>query len=240
MAINSHQLSKDLLERFGHQSGEELLSIMTKDIFPGKLCLVSSFGSEAALLLDMVSRIDKKLPVVFLDTQKLFPETLEYRDQLIAHFNLKDVRTYYPDYNNVSRSDPEGILWQSDVNACCYMRKVEPLQRALKGFDAWITGRKRFHGSVRKDIPLIESADGRVKINPLASWSREDIGIAFEERGIPRHPLVEQGYLSIGCAPCTSLPENADDVRSGRWQGQDKDECGIHLGDDGRFHRSGT
>ncbi|GJL84798.1 MAG: phosphoadenylyl-sulfate reductase [Micavibrio sp.] len=238
MSINSYQMAQDLLQRFEDKDGEELLSTIIKDVFLDRICLVSSFGAESALLLDMVSRIDPAFPVIFIDTQKLFPETLEYRDKLIKHFSLQDVRTYYPDYAETSRSDPHETLWKNDVNACCYIRKVEPLERALKGFDAWITGRKRYHGATRENMPLIESANGRIKINPLAKWNKKDIGNAFEKLNAPAHPLTSKGYLSIGCQPCTAIPNNPDDTRSGRWQGQEKTECGIHLDGNSGLQRS--
>ena len=238
MSLNAYQTAKDLADRYDDEGGEDLISVMVKDVFPGKICLVSSFGAEAALLLDMASKVDKALPVVFIDTQKLFPETLAYRDMLIARYAFTNVKTYYPDYADTSRSDPGEDLWSRDVNACCYIRKVKPLEKALQGFDAWITGRKRFQGGTRKDMPLIESAGGRVKINPLANWDRNDVAKAFKERDIPLHPLKEHGYLSIGCMPCTSIPDDPDDPRSGRWQGQEKTECGIHLDEDGKLVRS--
>lgn len=225
-----------LLDRYGDLDGEALLGPLIRKEFPGKIALVSSFGAEAALLLAMAAQIDPGLPVIFLDTQKLFPETLAYRDLLTAHLGLKDVRTIYPDYADTARRDPEGKLWSGDVNACCYIRKVKPLQKALKGFDAWITGRKRFQGGLRGDLAPVESADGKVKINPLARWSAVEIEKEFKARDLPEHPLKAAGYLSIGCAPCTALPANADDPRSGRWQGQEKTECGIHLGKDGHFY----
>ncbi|MCF8496245.1 MAG: phosphoadenylyl-sulfate reductase [Alphaproteobacteria bacterium] len=235
--MNSVAQAQDLLERYGNLEGEALLSPLIRDVFPGRLCLVSSFGAEAALLLHMVSGIDSGLPVVFLDTQKLFPETLAYRDLLVERLGLSNIRTIYPDYTDTSRSDPDGTLWQSNPNACCTIRKVKPLQKALKGFDAWITGRKRYHGGMRTALPLIEASEGRVKINPLASWSAQDIKREFERRGLPAHPLRAQGYFSIGCLPCTAPPASEDDVRSGRWQGREKQECGIHLGDDGKFYK---
>lgn len=234
--MDSVKKSAQLQEKYRGSDAASLLAAIIKEEFPGRLALVSSFGAEAALLLDMVAKIDPALPIIFLDTQKLFPETLAYRDLLIKRLGLKDVRTIYPDYADTSRRDPDGMLWGRDVNACCYIRKVRPLQKALKGFDAWITGRKRFQGGLRTDMEQIESADGKVKINPLATWGMEDIAKEFAARNLPEHPLKAQGYLSIGCKPCTSLPENKDDPRSGRWQGQEKTECGIHMGTDGHFY----
>lgn len=234
--MDSVKKAAALHEKYRDAPPETLLEAMIGTEFPGRIALVSSFGAEAALLLDMVAKIDPAAPVVFLDTQKLFPETLAYRDLLTARLGLKDVRTIYPDYADTSRRDPDGTLWKQDVNACCYIRKVKPLQKALKGFDAWITGRKRFQGGLRADMPAIESADGKVKINPLAAWNIEDIAREFAARDLPGHPLKAQGYLSIGCMPCTTPPQNENDPRGGRWAGQEKTECGIHLGTDGHFY----
>lgn len=233
---DSVKRAAELQKKYRDSPAETLLAGMIRDEFPGRIALVSSFGTEAALLLDMVAKIDAAVPVIFLDTQKLFPETLAYRDLLTDLLGLKDVRTIYPDYADTSRRDPDNTLWSRDVNACCYIRKVRPLQKALKGFDSWITGRKRYQGGERTGLASIESTDGKVKINPLATWSIEDIAREFTARNLPEHPLKAQGYLSIGCAPCTSLPQNQNDSRSGRWAGQGKTECGIHRGADGHFY----
>lgn len=238
MVFNSVQEAAALSERYHGIDGAALLRALIQDEFSGRIALVSSFGAESGVLLDMVARIDPNLPVIFIDTKKLFPQTLAYRDDLVQRLGLKDVRTIYPDYSDLTRFDPDGTLFDKDANACCYIRKVKPLQRALKGFDAWITGRKRFQGGLRKDLPLIEAAEGRIKVNPLALWSAADIQKAFDASKLPPHPLEALGYLSIGCEPCTSLPTSQQDARSGRWRGTDKEECGIHLGPDGRFHRA--
>src|ERR1700761_232529 len=144
--MNAIERSKELLEKYSRQDGKDLLNPLILDEFPGKIALVSSFGSEAAVLLAMVAEINPALPVIFIDTQKHFPETLAYRDDLINRLKLTDVRIIYPDYADKERDDPDGTLWSLNVNTCCYIRRVRPLQKALKGFDAWITGRKRFQG----------------------------------------------------------------------------------------------
>jgi phosphoadenosine phosphosulfate reductase len=228
----------DLEQKHSHLEGEALISAFYNVEFRGKMALVSSFGTEAALLLSMVSKVDKNAPVLFLDTVKLFPETLAYKDTLINHLGLTNVKTFFPDYIDVNRDDPEGNLWESKPNHCCYIRKVKPLNKALKGFDAWITGRKRMHGGLRADLPIIEYFEGHFKINPLAAWPAERIMSEFQSRKLPEHPLIAQGYTSVGCMPCTSLPTAEGDVRSGRWAGQEKTECGIHMGSDGKFTRA--
>jgi phosphoadenosine phosphosulfate reductase len=198
--------------------------------FHGRVALVSSFGAESAVLLHMVAQIDPATPVIFLDTGKLFPETLAYRDQLVGRLGLRDVRTARPETGRILRVDPTGTLWQSDPDLCCWNRKVEPLDEALSGFDAWITGRKRFQAETRRALPLIENGpDGRTKINPLAGWSAVDIAHYFAAHDLPRHPLEAEGYRSIGCMTCTRPVQEGEDARAGRWAGQGKIECGIHL-----------
>ena len=226
-----------LKEKYDGASPETLLHGFITDEFPQKIALVSSFGIEAALLLDMVAKTELKTPVIFLDTQKLFPETLEYRDKLINHLELENVKTYYPDYIDTQRDDPNGDLWQQNPNMCCYIRKVKPLKNAIKNYDSWITGRKQFQGGLRSNLEQIEYFEGKIKLNPLSLLSAQDILTEFEQRNLPRHPLQDSGYMSVGCIPCTSLPSTPEDTRSGRWKDSDKTECGIHLGEDGKFHR---
>jgi phosphoadenosine phosphosulfate reductase len=176
----------------------------------------------------MVATIDRGTPVLFLDTQKHFGETLRYRDLLVARLGLTDVRSLTPDPGEVARQDPDGMLWHRAPDACCALRKVVPLERALRPFAAWITGRKRYQGGSRAALPAIEAEGPRVKINPLASFGASDIEAEFAARGLPPHPLVADGFLSIGCMPCTSRPVRAADPRSGRWAETEKTECGIH------------
>jgi phosphoadenylyl-sulfate reductase (thioredoxin) len=209
----------------GDKDGEALLRAMIKDAFPGRIAVVSSFGAEAVVMLEMVARIDAATPVIFLETGKHFPETLAYRRSLVAELGLSDVRDISPDPVELAREDAAGDLWQRDPDRCCHLHKVAPLARALEGFDAWITGRKRFHGDVRADLPTFEADGMRIKINPLASWPADKVEAWIATRGLSTHPLVAQGYASIGCAPCTA----AADARSGRWSGSEKTECGIHL-----------
>ena len=211
-------------------SGTELLRAMLRGRFAGRIAMVSSFGAESAVLLDLVAEVDPATPVIFLDTLKLFPETLAYRDTLVDRLGLTDVRSVQPDPRDLDRHDPDGTLWSYEPDLCCHIRKTEPLEEALRGFDAWITGRKRFHGGSRKQLETIELdlASGRLKVNPLATWTIDDIRRHLAERDLPRHPLAAQGYASIGCMPCTRPVKPGEDVRSGRWSWLDKTECGIH------------
>ncbi len=190
--------------------GSALLEPVIRRAFPGRIAVVASFGTESALLLALVADVDPRVPVIFLDTGKHFEETLEYRDQLRDELGLEDVRSVKPDLSQMFERDLDGTLWSRDANACCHIRKVLPLRAALAGFDAWISGRKRYHGGARWDLPTIEAA--------------------FVARGLPRHPLLADGYLSVGCEPCTEPSGPGADLRSGRWAGLSKTECGIHFG----------
>jgi phosphoadenosine phosphosulfate reductase len=194
-----------------------------------KLALVSSFGTESAALLKAMTDVDPAIPVIFLDTGWLFEETLAYRDTLIAKLGLRDVRSIKPLEDTLKREDPDRDLWFSDPDACCRIRKVEPLARALKPFTAWINGRKRFQGGLRAEIPVVEQDGARLKFNPLANASRETIEAIYKTADLPRHPLVASGYLSVGCMPCSSRAAVSEDARAGRWRGRSKTECGIHT-----------
>lgn len=199
------------------------------ETFGERLALVSSFGAESAVLLHLASRVKPDIPVLFLDTGMLFGQTLDYRKQLAAALGLTDVRDLRPAYNDLAVADPEAKLWQTDTDACCHVRKVLPLDRAIADFDAWVTGRKRFHGGDRLSLPVVEQADHQVKFNPLANWGKAELDDYAKRHDLPAHPLVAQGFPSIGCWPCTHPVEAGEDVRAGRWKGQDKSECGIHL-----------
>jgi phosphoadenosine phosphosulfate reductase len=196
--------------------------------FPGSVAMVSSFGSESAVLLLMVSRIDPNTPVLFLNTGKLFGETLRYRDRLQDQLGLGDVRSLAPHPIDRATRDPEGTLWSRDTDACCNFRKIVPLKRALEGFEAQITGRKRFQTNARAAMQTVEHFEGRFRFNPLADWSQADLDAYVTEHDLPRHPLVDDGYPSIGCMPCTRRVAAGENYREGRWSGLDKDECGIH------------
>jgi phosphoadenosine phosphosulfate reductase len=193
------------------------------------LAVVSSFGTESAALLKVMADVDAAIPVIFLDTGWLFEETLAYRDTLIATLGLRDVRSIQPLEATLSREDPDRELWFSNPDTCCRIRKVEPLARALAPFDAWINGRKRFQGGARAAIPVVESDGARLKFNPFANASREEIAAIYTLANLPRHPLVASGYLSVGCMPCTSRTSPDEDARAGRWRGRPKTECGIHT-----------
>jgi phosphoadenosine phosphosulfate reductase len=220
---------QELTRRYGHLDGEALLRPFIEGEFAGRIALVSSFGSEAAVLLHMAAEIDRRLPVIFLDTGKLFGETLRYRDKLARRLNLSDLRIVKPEAVGLAAGDPDGMLFDRDADSCCALRKVVPLRQALAGFDAWISGRKRYQGALREFMPVIEASGEKIKINPLARWSREGIDAEFAARDLPHHPLEADGFLSIGCMPCTHRVAPGAEQRAGRWAGREKTECGIHL-----------
>jgi phosphoadenosine phosphosulfate reductase len=218
---------------YGHLDGRKLLeALLAEGPLAGRTALVSSFGAESVVLLHMVAAVDPGTPVIFLDTLKHFGATLAYRDQLVATLGLRDVRSARPDPRHLARYDRDGRLHESDPDSCCDIRKTAPLEQALQGFDAWITGRKRFQGALRAELPVIESdpAADRIKLNPLADWPAGKIEAYRVSHGLPNHPLLAQGYRSIGCAPCTAPTGEGQDPRAGRWLGTGKTECGIHLG----------
>ncbi|WP_367273135.1 phosphoadenylyl-sulfate reductase [Ferrovibrio sp.] len=212
------------------ESAQALLEQAIRGEFKGRIALVSSFGAEAAVLLHMVAAIDPATPVLFLDTGKLFDQTLAYRDALAKRLRLSDLRVLRPDPAVLNNHDGDGTLWFRDADACCFLRKVEPLRRGLAPFAAWINGRKRFQTAERAGIALREAdAEGRVKFNPLAGWGPQYLAGYMARHDLPAHPLVAEGYASIGCAPCSTPAVPGRDARSGRWQGRDKTECGIHT-----------
>ncbi|MGI9392152.1 MAG: phosphoadenylyl-sulfate reductase [Parvibaculales bacterium] len=199
------------------------------EIFGKKLALVSSFGAESAILLHIVSKLDPATPVIFLNTGKLFGETLRFRDRLQERLGLGDIRSIAPLPQHITEQDGKGDLWKKNPDQCCHIRKTLPLQRALEEFDAILTGRKKFQTKARSKMEIIEQDEnGRFRINPLANWSLEELGNYIDKHNLPRHPLVKDNYLSIGCMPCTDKVKKGESYRQGRWKGKDKQECGMH------------
>jgi len=210
-------------------SPSEVIESALRIVGRERLALVSSFGTESAALLKVMADVDPAIPVIFLDTGWLFEETLAYRDMLAARLGLRDVRSIKPQEEALRREDPDRELWFSDPEACCRIRKVEPLRRALAPFDGWINGRKRFQGGLRAEIPVVEADGARLKFNPFANISRAGIEAIFAQAELPTHPLMASGFLSVGCMPCSSRAQPGDDTRDGRWRGLPKTECGIHT-----------
>jgi phosphoadenosine phosphosulfate reductase len=218
----------DLTQLTAEDAGVALLRRAITESFAGRLAVVSSFGADSAMLLALVAEIDRDVPVLFLETGKHFAETLAYRDTLVRRLGLRDVRDIRPDPVELGIADPQGDLHRWIPDDCCAVRKVAPLARALAGFDAWATGRRRGQSRLRSALPFIETVEGRVKFNPLADWSSDRVVQELARRDLPRHPLVAAGYASIGCAPCTRATRPGEDARAGRWAGLAKTECGIH------------
>jgi phosphoadenosine phosphosulfate reductase len=216
---------------FRGSTTQEMLEAVIRDNLAGDLAVVSSFGAESAVLLHLIASVDPSVPVLFLDTGKHFAETLAYRDTLAARFSLNLV-VLTPDAEELAKRDETGLRWSYDPDGCCEIRKVKPLVKALEQYDASFTGRKAFQAATRANLPRFEldtsDAAGRLKINPLIDWDAGQIEGYFIQHDLPRHPLIAQGYPSIGCSPCTSQVAPGEDPRSGRWKGWDKTECGIH------------
>lgn len=221
--------------RYRHHAASTVLEAVLTSSVAGRIAMVSSFGAESVALLHMVALVDRRTPVLFLDTQLLFAETLVYQQELAERLRLENLTILRAPDAEIARRDPYTGLHLGDPDACCALRKTEPLERALSGFDGWITGRKRFQTQARAALEFFEAdtAAGRIKVNPLAHWTPTDVRTYMEENRLPRHPLLAKGYRSIGCAPCTRPTAEGEDPRSGRWAGQAKEECGIHIGPEG-------
>ncbi|WP_299145154.1 phosphoadenylyl-sulfate reductase [uncultured Tateyamaria sp.] len=193
------------------------------------IALVSSFGAESVVLLHLAAMVKRDVPVIFIDTEMLFAETLVYQQDVAERLRLENVTVIRAD--DIAAHDPDDTLHQRDTDACCALRKTLPLQRALAPYGGWMTGRKRYQSGTRARLEFFEVEDdtGRIKVNPLARWAPQDVRDYMDENRLPRHPLVAQGYPSIGCAPCTSPVAQGEDPRAGRWRDTNKDECGIHF-----------
>ena len=193
--------------------------------------LTCSFQHDGVVLAHMLQDIAPEVPVVFINTGFHFPETLAYRDDIVHRLALKRFVELHPVMPREEFARTHGLdLYARDPDLCCQINKVEPLRQYLPGVRAWINGRRRDQAATRHDIRVVEALrDGLHKVNPLAGWTSRDTFYYMEQHGLPTHPLFEQGYASIGCAPCTRPVLAGDDERSGRWAGQNKTECGIHT-----------
>jgi phosphoadenosine phosphosulfate reductase len=219
-----------LNDRYRHHGATAVMEHVLSDADLGKIALVSSFGAESVVLLHLVSIMDRNLPVLFIDTEMLFAETLAYQLELTERLRLTNVQVLRPRREDLFARDNEGLLHLADPDACCTLRKTEPLERALAAYDAWITGRKRYQGGQRAALDFFENeGDIRIKINPLAHWGPQDVQDYIAENRLPRHPLVARGYPSIGCMPCTTRVNDGENARAGRWRDLPKEECGIHF-----------
>ena len=214
---------------FRGRDTSEMLTALFADDMLGDAAIVSSFGAESAVLLHLIGGICPDIPVLFLETGKHFPETLAYRDLLVQKIGLTNLQNIKPGPALLQQKDESGLRWSYDPDGCCDIRKVIPLRAALAGYDAQFSGRKAFQSATRANLPRFEISDGRLKVNPLIDWDKDRIDAYIAEHDLPPHPLVAQGYPSIGCGPCTGKVAPGEDPRSGRWKGWDKVECGIHT-----------
>jgi len=223
---------KTLSDSFEAKSPQDLLGYAIETYHP-KIVLACSFGAEDVVLVDMVHRINPSVPLFYLDTDFLFPETYATRDRVIEQYGLKPTQVLQvksllaPQKQAASYGD---ALWTSNPDQCCQLRKVEPLTRVLQGYDAWITGIRREQAPSRADAGLVEwdQKFKLVKVNPLARWSWTDVWTYIKIYEVPYNPLHDQHYPSIGCTHCTKPVMPGQDPRSGRWQGSTKTECGLH------------
>jgi len=222
------QLARDGAEQLADASAAELLA-WTDEHFGGNYVVASNM--QDAVLVEMAAKVRPGVDVLFLDTGYHFAETIGTRDAVEAVYGVHVVNVTPED--TVAEQDQlvGKDLFASDPGACCRMRKVEPLSKALRGYSAWVTGIRRVEAPTRANAPLIsfDEAFGLVKINPIAAWSDDDMQEYINANGILVNPLVDEGYPSIGCFPCTAKPEPGSDPRSGRWQGLAKTECGLHA-----------
>ena len=231
--INANDNADDELVRlnsyFSDKPTKELLKFVLTGKKMGRVALVSSFGTQSSVLLHLVANIDSQVQVLFIDTGKLFPQTLQFQKELASVLNLANIKSVIQDSTQLTGRDPDGNLWNSNNSACCDLRKVEPLKNELNRFDSWISGRKIFQGGMRSSLNLFEKSGDHIKVNPLANWSQDQIKAYIDRFSLPIHPLINEGYSSVGCMPCTSPAVENQSSREGRWPGIEKTECGIHL-----------
>ncbi|MBP2160182.1 MULTISPECIES: phosphoadenylyl-sulfate reductase [Asticcacaulis] len=222
------QRAAELSARYEDMTPQEILRDAIRNQFFGDITLSSSFGADSAVLLHMVSEIDPNLPVLFLDTDRHFFQTLQYRDELASRLGLTNVINLKADEKEAADEDGKGTLWRTHPDQCCDLRKVRPLNKVMETYGAWISGRKRHQAKTRANLAIVEWDGRHFKVNPLAKWTQADLDAYFAEHDLPPHPLVEQGFPSIGCFTCTKPVEKGEDARAGRWAGTEKVECGIH------------
>lgn len=229
LAARRAKRSADLSGQYAGYDARRALEKAILHDYNGQIVLASSMGIDSAVLLHMVSEIDNRLPVLFLETGKHFKETLAYRDQLVARFGLTNFQSISPDGKQLAAEDPDGILNDTDKDGCCDLRKVRPLDREITKYTARITGRKRYQTPQRANMPILETGGRQVKLNPLATWTARDVTAYMRLHDLPPHPLLALGFLSVGCEPCTTRVAEGEDPRAGRWRNNSKTECGIHY-----------
>ncbi len=220
------ELCRMLKQEYGALSADEVLGLTIEGVALGRLAIVASFGAVWAVLLKLVSEIDPKTPILFLDPAKHFRETLAYRDDLVA---ARDVRSLEHEHNAIHQSVREENVWPRYPDRCCGLRKWERVQRALVPFFVSAMSRRRGQNVFSLNLQFFEAAPPHIKLNPLVHWPREDVGSYMLRHDLPVHPLVEEDFPSIGCALCAAPVLNSEGARAGRLRSLEKTECGIHL-----------
>ena len=228
MKIDENLLAQ-LNDNSKNLSPQNILENSINNIFKKKMVYVCSFGTESAIILHMVSEIDRSLPIILLNTNYLFKETIEYKDYLISKFKFSNFKEISPSIEDLNINDTKGTLWKENPDLCCNIRKVLPLQKELQKYEAWISGRKSYHEGERTNLKFFEYINEKIVVNPLANVNRNFVDSYFKKHDIERHPLFESGYLSLGCTHCTVKTSMIDSPRSGRWADKIKTECGIHY-----------
>jgi phosphoadenosine phosphosulfate reductase len=237
-ALKTKSRAEELTRRYENQSAHDIVRDSCAELFPNRVAAVSSFGAEAAILLHMISEVAPATPIIFLDTDKHFSETSSYVTRLTRELGLGVLVSAYPGKAEVEAEDPAGTLCSRDVDRCCHIRKTLPMMRALRPYQAYFTGRKQFQTQDRQSMASFEVYGRWLRINPLWNWGAEQVQDYFSTHNLPTHPLVSEGYRSIGCQPCTRAVKEDEDPRAGRWADSEKTECGIHITPDGKVIRT--
>ena len=220
---------KALNSKFANGEPISILEHSILNLFKNKIVYVCSFGTESAIILHLISKISKDIPILILNTHFLFEETIKYKDDLLKLLGLRNCHEVFPDDKLLKKFDSDNDLWKTEVDKCCNLRKVLPLEKSLTNFEAWISGRKTYHLAERKNLKAFEIINKKIVVNPLFKSSKDFVENYFLLNELPKHPLVAKGYLSIGCKHCTIKTNNIKDLREGRWSDKTKTECGIHL-----------
>lgn len=225
----SVQETEKLSIEFETRAPQEIIRWAVDSFWP-EIAVSSSFQTQSMPLLHMVTQMKRGIPVFFLDTGYHFWETLIFREKIASEWKINVIDLYRDTRWDVFARQNTRSLPIEDPNLCCYLHKVQPMQKTLKDIKAWISGIRRDQTAVRAHARILElQEDGLLKVNPLLNWTKVDIKRYMEENNLPVHPLYEKGYRSVGCAPCTIAVGANDDERAGRWAGRGKIECGLHT-----------
>ncbi|MGO9482509.1 MAG: phosphoadenylyl-sulfate reductase [Candidatus Kryptoniota bacterium] len=235
MIYLNHEEIKSLNEKFETRDPIEVFEWVSDHVPIGEIAMATGFGAEGVALVDMIASVNKGIPIFYLDTDVLFPETYSLRDKLEEKYGIKLIRFATP-ISLVQQAELHGAsLWENNPDLCCNIRKVEPLREALKNYSGWITAIRREQSPGRANAGIVEwdKKFNLLKINPLAAWTKKEVWQYITDHGVPYNPLYDAGYASIGCTRCTTPVEAGEDERAGRWRGYQKKECGLHVADPG-------